>query len=106
MRNLKFGAKIAIGFGVLIVIALLLGAMSVYNMKDTQRQSNRMAKAYVPEVAVANEMERAYPGHHTGDACLCLHRRGRLLQDRLGASGQLAGLAPPGGWQEARRDRQ
>lgn len=59
MRNLKLGAKIAMGFGVLIVIALLLEAMSVYNMKDIQRQSNRLAKKYVPKVDIANEVERA-----------------------------------------------
>jgi methyl-accepting chemotaxis protein len=59
MKDLKLGAKITLGFGLLILIALLLGGMAVYNMTTVEQDATRLAKEYVPEVAVANELERA-----------------------------------------------
>jgi len=59
MKDMKLGTKIALGFGILIVIASILGAIGVWNMKDVEGDSNRLAKEYVPEVAIANELERA-----------------------------------------------
>jgi methyl-accepting chemotaxis protein len=58
-NKLKLSAKISLGFGLLIVLAVALGGMAVYNMKNIEHQSTRLAKEYVPEVAVANEVERA-----------------------------------------------
>ncbi|WP_428569952.1 MAG: methyl-accepting chemotaxis protein [Solidesulfovibrio sp. DCME] len=59
MKNMKLGVKISIGFGLLIVIACALGGMAVISMHGVEGQSTRLAKEYVPEMAIANSIERA-----------------------------------------------
>jgi methyl-accepting chemotaxis protein len=59
MKNMKLGMKIALGFGFLIVIAIVLGAVAVWNMTTVERNSTILSKEYVPEVAVANELRGA-----------------------------------------------
>ncbi len=56
---MKLGAKIASGFGSLIVIALVLGGLAVYNMKNVEKESAKLADEYVPEVEYCNNVERA-----------------------------------------------
>jgi len=58
-KNLKLGSKLGIGFGALILIAMILGAMAVVNMARISTKSNQLAKDYVPEVSVANNIERS-----------------------------------------------
>lgn len=59
MRNIKVGIKIGLGFGALIAIAMLLGAMAWISMDNVSKQSFRMDKEIVPQVAVAVEVERS-----------------------------------------------
>ncbi len=56
--NLKLGSKIGAGFGVLIVIAMILGGMAVLNMSRVGGESNHLAYQYLPEVKVSNQLER------------------------------------------------
>ena len=55
---MKLGTKISLGFVSLIVIALALGGLAVLNMFKVKTIANTLATANVPEVAVANEVER------------------------------------------------
>ena len=55
---MKLGTKISLGFVSLIVIALVLGGMAVWNMSKVKTIANTLANANVPEVGVANEVER------------------------------------------------
>ncbi|PKK89878.1 MAG: hypothetical protein CVV64_12045 [Candidatus Wallbacteria bacterium HGW-Wallbacteria-1] len=57
-RNMKLSTKIGIGFAALIVIAVLLGGTAVWIMKGAAERAEILATEYVPEVAVANEIER------------------------------------------------
>jgi methyl-accepting chemotaxis protein len=57
-KNMKLGAKIGLGFGLLILIACLLGGLAVYNMKNVEAESNKLANEYIPEVKLANNVER------------------------------------------------
>ena len=57
-KNVKLGTKIGLGFGALIVIALLLGGLSVWSMVKVKTDANTLANANVPEVSIANEVER------------------------------------------------
>ena len=57
-KNLKLGQKLGIGFGTLIVISGILGMIAIVNMTNISKQSTYLAKDYVPEVVVANEIER------------------------------------------------
>ena len=59
MKNLKLGAKIGLGFGILIVIALALGSMAIWNMTNVAGESTKLAKEYVPEVDVAGKIRAA-----------------------------------------------
>ena len=59
MKNIKLGIKIGGGFGVLILIACALGGLAVFNMKTVEKDSIRLAHEYVPEVGMANEIERS-----------------------------------------------
>ena len=55
---MKLGTKISLGFGSLIAIAIGLGSLAVWNMASVKTVANTLANANVPEVAVANEVER------------------------------------------------
>ncbi len=57
-KNMKLSVKIGVGFGLLIVIAGILGGVAVYNMKNVETNSNMLAQEYVPEVELANNVER------------------------------------------------
>ena len=55
---MKLSAKIGGGFGMLIMVALLLGGLAVVNMTRVKIVANTMTSQNVPSVAVANNVER------------------------------------------------
>jgi len=57
-KDLKLGAKLAVGFGLLILISMILGGIAVYNMTNISTKSTHLADEYVPEVNLANQLER------------------------------------------------
>lgn len=57
-KNLKLGLKLGLGFGLLILIAMILGGLAIFNMGQVSTDSERLANEYVPEVAIANDLER------------------------------------------------
>ncbi len=59
LKNLKLGIKIGGGFGVLIVLALVLGGLAILNMGRVGHDASRLAEEYVPEVVIANDLERS-----------------------------------------------
>lgn len=52
-KNMQLGAKIAWGFGLILLIAVMLGTLAVWNMNGVRGGSDMLAKEYVPEVDVA-----------------------------------------------------
>jgi methyl-accepting chemotaxis protein len=56
MKNMKLGTKIAVGFGALILIACVLGAMAVWNMKAVEGDSRMLAVEYMPEVKINGDI--------------------------------------------------
>jgi methyl-accepting chemotaxis protein len=56
--DLKFAQKLGIGFGLLIAISVALGMIAVVNMHSISTKSEYLANEYVPEVEVANNIER------------------------------------------------
>ncbi|AGW12407.1 methyl-accepting chemotaxis protein [Megalodesulfovibrio gigas] len=58
MKNLRLAYKIGIGFALILAIACLLGIVSIIYMGEAQHYSDRMRHEYVPEVAIANRLER------------------------------------------------
>jgi len=55
----KLGTRIAIGFTSLILIAMILGGLAVFNMNKVETESKKLAFEYVPEVEVATSMRGA-----------------------------------------------
>ncbi len=56
---MKLGTRIVLGFTALLTIALALGGMAAWRMWNVEAIANTLANANVPEVGVANEIERA-----------------------------------------------
>lgn len=57
-KSLTVGKKIIAGFSLLLIIAIALGVIAVVLMSGVEHGAERLAKAYVPEVKVSNELER------------------------------------------------
>lgn len=58
MKDMKLVLKIGLGFGILTLIACILGGMAVVSMNAVGKDSTRLAQEYVPEVDIANDFER------------------------------------------------
>lgn len=56
---MKLGTKIGLGFATLLAIAIFLGGMAIFNMGNVEKKSTMLEKEYVPEVAIANQIERS-----------------------------------------------
>ncbi|MEW5816833.1 MAG: MCP four helix bundle domain-containing protein, partial [Spirochaetota bacterium] len=59
LKNMKLGLKMTLGFGLVILLVLIVGGIAILNMLQIQRQSVSMKDEYVPEVAIANNVERS-----------------------------------------------
>lgn len=57
--QMTVGKRIAVGFTVVIAIALILGGIGVYSMLAAKTNSDKLDSEYVPEVKVANELRGA-----------------------------------------------
>ncbi|MGO8943031.1 MAG: methyl-accepting chemotaxis protein [Syntrophobacteraceae bacterium] len=60
MNSMKLGAKIGVGFGVLVLLALALGSLAVWNIRAVQTTAERVAKVYMPQVKLASDLERDF----------------------------------------------
>ncbi len=60
MRKLTLGVKIALGFGVVILVTLFLGGVGIYETNQIEKHSVMLGKEYLPEVRICNELERAF----------------------------------------------
>ena len=56
---MKLGIKIGLGFAALLAIAATLGILAIINMSNVQTKSVMLEKEYVPEVGIANQIERS-----------------------------------------------
>jgi len=59
-RNMKIGLKAALGFGTLILVFLAMGILVIAKIETVRKGTETLAHAYVPEVDVANNIERNY----------------------------------------------
>jgi methyl-accepting chemotaxis protein len=56
--NMKLGTRIWVGFGAVLGICALLGGTAVVSMTMVKSDTTKLDEEYVPEVAIANELER------------------------------------------------
>jgi methyl-accepting chemotaxis protein len=59
MKDLKLALKLAIGFGGVLAIALLLGGFAMWRMSNATSQATDLVEEKIPQVSVANGVERA-----------------------------------------------
>ncbi len=59
LKDLKLGAKLSMGFGLLITISMIIGGMAVINMSRVTTESEFLAQEYVPEVKIATDLRGA-----------------------------------------------
>ncbi len=59
MKKIGLGMKISLGFGVLIVMSILLGGKAVWDMSRERVQITILADEHIPEVDVATELRGA-----------------------------------------------
>lgn len=57
-KNLKLSTKIAAGFFGLVLLMVALGSLAIVNMRTVRTDSNKLSREYVPQVSIANELER------------------------------------------------
>ena len=57
-NNLKLGAKLIGSFIIVAALTLILGTLAIFNMLKVKQTATTLAQQNVPEVAVANEVER------------------------------------------------
>ena len=58
MKNVRMALKIGGGFGCLILIVLAIGGLGLVSMREAKTDSDKLAEQYLPETAVANDLER------------------------------------------------
>jgi methyl-accepting chemotaxis protein len=58
MKHMKLAAKIGMGFGLVIALAIALGAVAILNMWGVLGDARRLSRETVPQVIVANNIER------------------------------------------------
>ncbi len=58
MRNLRLGIKITLGYGSLILIILLLGGSTAYQMRSASDEAAILAGEYMPDVKNTLELQR------------------------------------------------
>ena len=58
-RNLKLGAKLALGFGLLIILAIALGTIAVLNMNKISIESEYLANEYMPEIGIISNLQES-----------------------------------------------
>ena len=55
-KQMTVGKRIAMGFTVVILIAVALGGLGVWSMLAVKGESEKLAEEYVPEVKVATDL--------------------------------------------------
>ncbi len=57
-KDMTVGKKISMGFSIILLILVILGALSVIQMSSIKTKSGYLAEDYLPEVVLVSEIER------------------------------------------------
>ena len=58
LKNMKMAGKLVVGFGLVIILVGVVGGLAIYNMYGILGDAQQLDQAYVPEVDIANNIER------------------------------------------------
>ncbi|MFP4509175.1 MAG: methyl-accepting chemotaxis protein [Spirochaetaceae bacterium] len=59
LKNLKMAMKMALGFGLIVVLLIVVGGIATVNLLNIQADSTRLNDEYIEELSIANGMERS-----------------------------------------------
>ena len=57
-KDLKLAAKLGVGFGIIILILITVGTISLLEFRKIEKDSARIAECSLPQVIIANSLER------------------------------------------------
>ncbi len=57
MKRLKLAAKIGVGFGILVLVVLVIGALALWSMQGVSREAKSLSSQYVPQVKIFSGIE-------------------------------------------------
>jgi methyl-accepting chemotaxis protein len=57
LKNMRLGAKIAYGFGLILVLTVILGAVTVWNMMVVKDETSLLTKEFVPQMKIIVALE-------------------------------------------------
>lgn len=102
-KNLSLKTKLSLGFGMLILISMIVGGVAVMKMRAVESDSIKLSEEYAPEAKVASDLERrayrtmyAMRGYtYTGDKKFLDAGMAALAQvkETIGIAGELAAKA-------------
>lgn len=58
-KKMSLGAKLGVGFGVVVIISIIIGTIAVLNMKSVQQTTTLLVRENMPEVEISTTMERS-----------------------------------------------
>ncbi len=58
LKNMKLGAKIGLGFGGILVIAVAVGGLALWKMYGVKGETSVLTQEYIPEVEVLTSVEK------------------------------------------------
>ncbi|MCC6793844.1 MAG: methyl-accepting chemotaxis protein [Candidatus Hydrogenedentes bacterium] len=58
LHKMKLGTRITLGFSMLVLIAIALGGMAVWNMTSVRGDADKLSKESMPQVGIATDLER------------------------------------------------
>lgn len=80
MKSMKLGAQISLGFGILILLALGLGGVAVWNIVAIQSTAERLAKEHLPQVKLESDLERNFLQAALGGTVYAYTQDGKFLE--------------------------
>ena len=58
MKQWKLATRMALGFGILLLISISVGGLASWEMMQIKGQSVKLSKAYMPQVDITSDLER------------------------------------------------
>ncbi|TNE70583.1 HAMP domain-containing protein [bacterium] len=58
-KNLKLGSKLGVGFGTIILLAVILGLVAVYNLQVIGTETEELTEEFLPQIEVTSKIERS-----------------------------------------------
>jgi len=88
-KNMKLSAKISLGFGLLILIAVALGGLACWSMLGVKGTATQLAQEIVPEVVLVNNIERTVQQTMFAARGYAYTENSQYLEEAMGKLGEV-----------------